>query len=710
MLLKKEGEESFKIQDYQKACDRYKEALTEIESIFDESKPELKVEGAKVASNISFMYLKLSKEQNDESLLLESKKYAKKSISHNPAWIKGYLWLADVCKQIEDEDDILNAIALYLQDNKVLTDQFQSLLEKVKYYTHKNIMMLSPSWHLVKYKTNVFVIDPLGAGHFKDFEEFLNCHGKCIENISLLVRPGTYVGYYVLINATIDIVGDCSIEINSKTKAIDKNPTVLFTNCALPHYKDLNALNNNSRTFFFINSKVILKRITVYGETVPNPYQAISCENTDIKLLECAFYSKGSDGLFGSSGSKLNCKSCRSVNSWVGVATGKDSDAKLTDCFFSEIGQVGIVAKDEADMMSIKHCTITNCKRQGLLIFQGAKKAKVVDSYFEGNCSLKINIGAIHFRSCRALVKNTSIRSENAICVLIEGGSANFDNIVIEDCAIGMAVKANVELTNSIVNACSVVGVQIDIKGNIVLEDNVITNCCSDISRTLDSPMPIFKGKERHGINTLPHMDVFNEMIYKEIRNSRKKGSDGSIVGPMYDDFIDKSGLNKGCNHCGLTESQLKGSSKSLKICSKCKSKYYCSSECQQKGWKLHKPHCESFVRSKLKANEQMKYNQSDQINAFNIVQGNMKDIPQHYRVVNIVGGQVVDSYITSGMSAPAAQVEEVRSYISKKVNGPTAQVEEINSDDDNSAATTSNVPEWKRKNKKKNKKGKSKF
>jgi len=205
-------------------------------------------------------------------------------------------------------------------------------------------------------------------------------------------------------------------------------------------------------------------------------------------------------------------------------------------------------------------------------------------------------------------------------------------------------------------------------------------------------------------------MDVFNEMIYKEIRNSRKKGSDGSIVGPMYDDFIDKSGLNKGCNHCGLTESQLKGSSKSLKICSKCKSKYYCSSECQQKGWKLHKPHCESFVRSKLKANEQMKYNQSDQINAFNIVQGNMKDIPQHYRVVNIVGGQVVDSYITSGMSAPAAQVEEVRSYISKKVNGPTAQVEEINSDDDNSAATTSNVPEWKRKNKKKNKKGKSKF
>jgi len=162
------------------------------------------------------MYYKLSKEQNnDESLLHESKIYAKKTITYNPNWIKGYLRLADLCKQSKDEDDILNAITLYLQDNidDVLNNDFISLLKDMKYYTHKSIMMLSPSWDLVKYKDNVFVVDCLGAGHFKDFEEFLKYHGTSVQRISVLVRPGVYVGTYGLTNANIDIVGDCSIVI-----------------------------------------------------------------------------------------------------------------------------------------------------------------------------------------------------------------------------------------------------------------------------------------------------------------------------------------------------------------------------------------------------------------------------------------------------------------------------------------------------------------
>jgi len=84
MLLKEEAKRSFKLKNYREACDHYKKALTEIESKFDESNHQLKVEGAEIASNISLMYYKLSKEQNDDSLLHESRIYAKKAISYNP--------------------------------------------------------------------------------------------------------------------------------------------------------------------------------------------------------------------------------------------------------------------------------------------------------------------------------------------------------------------------------------------------------------------------------------------------------------------------------------------------------------------------------------------------------------------------------------------------------------------------------------------------
>jgi len=256
---------------------------------------ELNVEAAKITSNISLMYYKLSKEQNNESLLLESKIYAKKTITYNPKCIEGYLRLSDVCKQSKDLEDILNAISVYLQDNNnsdVLNDNFISLLKEVKYYTHKSIMELSPSRHLVKFKDNIFVVDPLGAGHFKEFKEFIDYHGESVQKVSVLVRPGIYVGTYELTKANIDIVGDCNIKINPITKAIDKDPTVIFTNTLVPTptANEINPLTSKS-TFFFIDSEVSLKRTSVYGEMDDFPFAAIACERTVINILDCCFVS-----------------------------------------------------------------------------------------------------------------------------------------------------------------------------------------------------------------------------------------------------------------------------------------------------------------------------------------------------------------------------------------------------------------------------------
>jgi len=230
--------------------------------------------------------------------------------------VKGYLRLSDVCKQIKNEDEILNAITVYLQDNKddVLNDGFISLLKEVKYYTPKSIMELSPSWHLVKYKDNVFVVDPLGAGHFKDIKEFINCHGNCSKVISVLVRPGIYVGTYKFTNATVDIVGDCNIQINPTTKAIDKDSTIIFTNTLVPTTIEINSPIAKS-TFFFTDSEVSLKRISVYGEMDYCSCVAIGCVRTVINVLECCFVSKCHFSLCCYESSKLYCKSCRSVGS-----------------------------------------------------------------------------------------------------------------------------------------------------------------------------------------------------------------------------------------------------------------------------------------------------------------------------------------------------------------------------------------------------------
>jgi len=424
-------------------------------------------------------------------------------------------------------------------------------------------MMLSPSWHLVQYKTNVYVIDILGAGHFEDFKEFMNCHGKCIENISLLVRPGTYVGTYFLTNANIDIVGDCDIEINSSTKAIDKDPTVIFTN----------TLDGIKNTFEFLICKVSMKRLSVYGEIV----HAVACKVTDIKLTECCFVSKKNTSLCAVGSSKLYCKRCRSVGGYNGVVTGKNTSANLTDCFISEMNGNGIKATDETEMISLKHCTVTKCQQQGLFVFYGAKKAKVQNSRFEGNCPFEIGMASIQVKNCRLLVKNTYVgHYGKSVGIAIEGGCGIFDNVIIENCDIGIMVQAKLEIKNCFLYSCYY-GIQVDKveKGIVVLENNTITKCSGEIAVIGDTTFPTFKGEKKHNIILFPsfHDDQMKAKI------------DGS-----------NDTYNKVCDHCSL---QFQNSSKTLKACSACKMRYYCSSKCQQKEWKLHKINCARYVKAK---------------------------------------------------------------------------------------------------------------
>jgi len=151
-------------------------------------------------------------------------------------------------------------------------------------------------------------------------------------------------------------------------------------------------------------------------------YLAILCERTVLSLLECCFVSSNTTSINCCESSKLYCKRCRSVGGFSGVFINK-SHAKLKDCFISEKDGKGIHVKDESEMISLKHCTITKCKEQGLAAYNGTKMVKVIDSHFEGNCSSFLGMGSIHLSGCRVLVKNTFVQSSGCNGIFIEGGS-----------------------------------------------------------------------------------------------------------------------------------------------------------------------------------------------------------------------------------------------------------------------------------------------
>jgi len=581
MVLKKKGESSFKLKDYETACNCYKEALADVEKKFNESKPDLKMEASKISSNVSLMYFKLSKELNDESFLNESKSYAKTTIKYNPKWIKGYLRLVDTCGELKNMDDALDAITLYLQNNKddLLDNDFQSLLVGIKYYTHKKIMMLSPSWHLLKYPDNASVIDPLGAGNFLNFQEFLNYYGTFVKEKSILVRPGIYIGSYVLTNADIDIVGDCEVEINSTTKAIDKDPTIVFSNAETPIHvskwiklqQETNAKNGDSpSTFYFKNCKISMKRISVNDEIMHHPIHAVVSETSKVNTSECAFFSKFSAGYCCVYNSKLKAKTCRNVGSYDGVMVGDDSYAKLTDYFITEISGCGVDVNSESEMIILKNCTVTKCKKQGLVVCSGSRNAKVFDCLFEDNCSaMTINEGSIQLHECKALIRNTTVRNQHGNGIVIEGGCGYFDNLTVKNCLIGFLIIAKVQIVNSNIQSCPLAAIELceNFKGPIELENNTIKKCMYEIERSSTSPMPVFKGTKTHKIRTSDMTSGLSEKIDKMMKQPRgEDGTKGFNIGPVGDvlELNDKAHpffkppSAQTCEYCGYSEFQLK--------------------------------------------------------------------------------------------------------------------------------------------------------
>lgn len=64
-----------------------------------------------------------------------------------------------------------------------------------------------------------------------------------------------------------------------------------------------------------------------------------------------------------------------------------------------------------------------------------------------------------------------------------------------------------------------------------------------------------------------------------------------SMMGSSSPQFSEsKIKIIKKCDICN--------SEKNLKLCSRCKTIYYCSQECQKKGWEKHKLQCKKIMNS----------------------------------------------------------------------------------------------------------------
>jgi hypothetical protein len=77
------------------------------------------------------------------------------------------------------------------------------------------------------------------------------------------------------------------------------------------------------------------------------------------------------------------------------------------------------------------------------------------------------------------------------------------------------------------------------------------------------------------------------------IRHTGRRISQGFVHLEMVEVLIPKEELIKKCGTCGRWEEV--DETRFLR-CSKCKSKYYCSKECQKKNWKEHKGLCKEGV------------------------------------------------------------------------------------------------------------------
>ena len=625
--LKNIAEELFKSLEYEQAAQKYIEALQNLmDSNSSKAKNDnserdslfgYKTEAAKIYSNISLMYFKLWETNKSQDSIGLSVRYAKKAIEFHPVWFKGYLRLSKAYYSRKENSNAIETMMKYMslaKDKDV--ELVKPHLKELKFYTHEKVIQSSPSWSLLNFPDNVYVIDPDGAGHFTNLYELAAKYKNSVTKASILVRPEVYTGTHFFCDSNIDIVGECNVEIDPNHGAVTRDPPVIFRNFGSSisgqkcfTYEDESGFPNlETRTFSFKQSEIRMKRLTVEECVIHHGIPAVYGVSSNIDIDQCSVRSKCSVSVATGHGVKLTVTASIFVDVYGAVmVAGKNTSGTLKNCLINKAVGIGVEVRDNAKSVKLYSCTITNTKQQGLVVYNDAKKANVLGCVFEANNSEKtINEGAIQLKSCMVKIQDTVIKNQNGSGIVIEDGNGEFFKLTVAKCFSGILVQAGVSIKECNISGC-MFGINICeiISDPVVLESNAITECFYDVGRHPKSPIPLVTGQANHRIEKIYMNDVMVGRNLKHRRKPRsKKYPKGLNIGPLGDvlgtnekqeDPFLTATSRLSCRHCGYTEAQV---FRKLKKCGKCKMAVYCSESCQKKAWKTHKPMCESNRRA----------------------------------------------------------------------------------------------------------------
>ena len=622
--LKKIAEHLFKGLHFQEAAEKY---ITALHSLMDSNSSEarnddserdrlfaFKTEAAKICSNISFMYLKLWETNSSEDSIWLSVKYAKKAIDFDPTWLRGYLRLSKVYYSQNDCDNAIDIMMKFMssakdEDVKLAKPQ----LKELQFYANEKVIRSSPSWEILNFPDNVYVIDPDGAGHFNNLNEFVAKYGNSVTKASLLVRPGIYTGTHFFSNSNIDIVGDCKVDIDPDDRAITKDPPVVFRNCEFSAFEaHMFIMMNGVRglqphTFVFVESKIQMKRVTVEERLMKHSFHAVFsiCSNIDIK--QCSIRSVCSASVSTRDNVNLTVDASIFIDTYSAVmVAGKNTYGSIKSCVINKTVGSGVEVRENAKLVTLDSCKISNTKQQGLIVYNGAKKVKITGCLFEtNNIEKRVNQGAIQLRGCKAKIQGAVLKNQKAGGIVIEGGNGEFSKLTITNCFTGILVQAGVLIKECDISHC-LAGINICevISDPVVLESNSITKCITQVRRCATSPWPVVKGQVKHQILEMDIDDAITGSYFKSKRKARAKTvSKGINIGPVgdvlgvneKDSLFEKKPSRLSCVYCGYSNAQIDGK---LKTCGNCKMEPYCSETCLKKHWKYHKPVCESYKRA----------------------------------------------------------------------------------------------------------------
>ena len=68
----------------------------------------------------------------------------------------------------------------------------------------------------------------------RSFYKSITEYGNSIAEVSILGRPGAYIGTYELNNSKIKIVRDCIVDTDAAFSTINNDPPVIFKNIEFP--------------------------------------------------------------------------------------------------------------------------------------------------------------------------------------------------------------------------------------------------------------------------------------------------------------------------------------------------------------------------------------------------------------------------------------------------------------------------------------------